>query len=118
MYKNNYNVKEFGERIKDVRKKNKMTQEELAEKLFLSVDSISKMENGKVMCMPEHLTKICQIFNVSADYFYFAMEKELVCEKKSEIDKITDNLKMCSDFDIGKISRIIQIMLEQPAVQP
>lgn len=48
-----------------------MTQQELAELLFLSEESVSNFETGKTMCMPEHVIQMCQIFDVSADYFYF-----------------------------------------------
>ncbi len=76
-----YDAKEFGMRLKEIRKANKMTQVQLAEKLCLSVDSISNIENGRAACMPDHLTKICQIFNISADYFYFGIKKSL-CDDK------------------------------------
>lgn len=115
MYKYNYVAKEFGRRLKDIRKKNGVTQQQLAEQLNLSVDSVSNFENGKTTCMPDHITKICQIFNISADYFYFSMEKQLVEKTDSEFEKIMNMLKSCSDFDIERISRMIQIMLEQPA---
>lgn len=38
-----------------------MTQEQLAEIMYLSVDSISKIENRKVNCMPEHVVKLCNV---------------------------------------------------------
>lgn len=58
MFTKNYNAVEFGKRVRAARKKFAMTQEQLAEKLILSVDSVSRIENGKVMCMPEHLVHI------------------------------------------------------------
>lgn len=36
MFKNNYDVKEFGARVRKIRKENKMTQEELASRLMLT----------------------------------------------------------------------------------
>lgn len=65
MFKNNYDVVEFGKRLKMARKKAGKTQEQLAEESILSVDSISRIENGKVMCMPEHVVHICEILNVT-----------------------------------------------------
>lgn len=109
-----YNAEKFGKRLRMIRKANKMTQEKLAELLFLSVDSISNYENGKATCMPEHLTKICQIFNVSADYFYFEKDKKLY-EEKSKIGNIISKLEQCNDFDIERISQMISILLAKPA---
>lgn len=114
-YQYTYDVKEFGNRLRAIRKKNGYTQEQLADLLLLSVDSISNMENGKTTCMPEHMMKICQIFNVSADYFYFSMDKELLQKEARDIDSLMKLLQTCSDVDYSKIYRIIKIMLESPA---
>lgn len=110
-----YDAVEFGKRLRVIRKKCKYTQEQLAEKLFLSTDSISNYENGKTTCMPEHVTKICQIMNVSADYLYFGFEKELIPEKSTKIEEIISKLQNCSDFNLDRINNMIQILLQQPA---
>ena len=68
-----YDASVVGERIRDIRKKNGYTQSRLGEQLMLSVDSVSNIENGKTTCMPEHIMRLCQLFNVSADYFYFGL---------------------------------------------
>ncbi len=114
-YQYTYDAKEFGNRLRAIRKKNGYTQEQLADMLLLSVDSVSNMENGKTTCMPEHMMKICQIFNVSADYFYFSMDKELLQKETRDIEDLMMLLQTCSDVDYSKIYRIIKIMLESPA---
>lgn len=110
-----YDASTFGKRLRAIRKKNGMTQEQLAEFLFLSVDSISNYENGKTTCMPEHLIKICQLFNVSADYFFFDIDRELISEEKSGLAQIIEILKKCTEFDLKRIYHMIQIILEKPA---
>lgn len=109
-----YDVSVFGKRLSTIRRQHNMTQEKLAELLCLSVDSISKIENGKINCMPEHFTKICQIFNVSADYFLFGMDRELIPKNAVAIDEIINCLYGCTEVQISKINRLIQIMLELP----
>ncbi len=110
-----YDATLFGKRMQEIRKKKKITQEKLAEMLSLSVDSVSKMENGKITCMPDHFIKICQIFNVSADYFYFGREEELCVKQETELDTIIATLKNCSSFDVSRINQMINILLSQPA---
>lgn len=110
-----YNAKGFGEQLRIIRKKNGYTQEQLADMLLLSIDSISNIENGKTTCMPEHMMKICQIFNVSADYFYFCMDKQLFQKETRNTDELLSLIRTCSDADFSKISHIIKIMLESPA---
>lgn len=111
----NYDAKEFGIRLKTLRKSRGVTQAELAEKLLLSVDTISNIENGKTTCMPEHLTRICQLFNISADYLYFDIKKELHTKMNADLEKIVDVLRKCSDFDLSRINQMIDILLAHPA---
>lgn len=112
MFKYNYDAKEFGNRIRIIRKKNKMTQEQLAEMLFLSVDSISKIENGKVMCMPEHVVKICQIYEVSTDYLFFGGKSCSFISLENSDSKILHALSKCSEVQKRKILKVIEILLE------
>ena len=110
-----YNADEFGKRLKQIRKKRGMTQETLAELLCLSADSISNYENGRTTCMPEHVTKICQILNISADYLYLGLEKELLQSSRETMERITNILQSCSDFDLDRVYGMIQILLQVPA---
>lgn len=103
-----YDANGVGDRIRKLRK-GKMTQEQLAEKLFLSVDSISNFENGRTMCMPEHIARICELFNVSSDYLYYG-----VCCKNCNNEKINHlvkKLEKCSYAELEKIEKMIEIML-------
>lgn len=59
---------EMGVRINKKRRSMKMTQEQLAEKMDVSVQMISNLELGKKAIRPENLVKLCTILNVSADY--------------------------------------------------
>ena len=110
-----YDAKQFGKRLQKLRKSRKITQAELAEKLLLSEDTISNIENGKTTCMPEHLTKICQIFNVSADYLYFDMMKELNNPSNTDMDSIIALLEGRSEFDITRAKQMLQILFASPA---
>ncbi|MEG0190205.1 MAG: helix-turn-helix transcriptional regulator [Lachnospiraceae bacterium] len=110
-----YSAVEFGKRLRKIRKKRKYTQEQIAEKLYITSESVSNFETGKTACAHEHVTKLCQILNVSADYLYFGVERELNEEKSTELDKIINRIKNCNDFDLNRINCMIQILLKQPA---
>lgn len=107
-----YNQVEFGKRLKELRKQNKMTQEVLAEKLMVSVDSISKYENGKIALGHEYLTTICQLFNVSADYFYFGIEKSLIREEDTYMNKVLNMISTKSNFDQKRVYEMMQILFQ------
>ena len=57
IWKNRGNMNNFGEIIKDIRKKNNLTQKELADKLSISQSYISRIEK-KVIKKLKNLMKI------------------------------------------------------------
>ena len=58
----------FSERLKELRIKNYMTQEQLAEVLNVSRQSVSKYELGLVYPDVEKIIQISQLFRISTDY--------------------------------------------------
>lgn len=67
-------LKEMGERISLRRKALKMTQENLAEKMGVSIQMISNLELGKKAIRPDNLAKLCSVLNISADYILIGEE--------------------------------------------
>ena len=59
---------EMGERISARRKELKLTQEQVAERINLSLQSVSCIELGKKAIRPENLVNLCRVLSVSADY--------------------------------------------------
>ena len=58
----------IGERLKKARVAKKLTQEQLAEKLDVSVAFLSKVERGKLRINLSRITEICDLLNVSLIY--------------------------------------------------
>ena len=77
-------IKAMGKRIKKVRKKHDMTQEQLAELLGISSDQISNIELGKSACKTDHIFLLTQIFDISADYLFSGGRKEILPEITEE----------------------------------
>ena len=59
---------EFQNRLKELRIEKELTQKQLAEMLQTTDDSIYSWEKGRSQPSIEMLRKICQYFDVSADY--------------------------------------------------
>lgn len=59
---------QIGKNIAALRKSQKMTQEELAEELNISIKHCSSVERGKSCLSLEKLISVCDIFDVSLDY--------------------------------------------------
>ncbi|HCY0202165.1 TPA: helix-turn-helix transcriptional regulator, partial [Staphylococcus aureus] len=70
---------EIGKELKKLRKENNITQEYLAEKLYVSIQTVNKWENGK--CLPDaiNLLHIAQFYGVSLDVL---MKNEMRKNKK------------------------------------
>ena len=60
----------FKEQIQKLRKERGMTQNELAEKLFISYQAVSQWENGNTKPDIELLPKLAEIFDVSIDELF------------------------------------------------
>lgn len=58
---------EFNEKLQQLRKENNMTQDQLAEKLFVSRTAVSKWETGKGYPNIESLKCISKLFSISID---------------------------------------------------
>ena len=58
----------IGTRIKEIRKKHKLTQKGLAETLHTSQSTISSYENGNTMILTAFLYEMCSKLNVSMNY--------------------------------------------------
>ncbi|MDT8336937.1 MAG: helix-turn-helix transcriptional regulator [Candidatus Izemoplasmatales bacterium] len=58
----------YYKKIHELRKANKLSQEELAQRLNVSRQTVSKWETGIVMPDINNLLKLSEIFNVSTDY--------------------------------------------------
>lgn len=66
----------IGKRISNRRKEIKLTQEQLAEKMGVSLQTISCIELGKKAIRPENLANLCIHLDVSADYILFGRKNE------------------------------------------
>ena len=68
LYRSRGNQQMIGEKIAELRKQNNMSQEELAEKLGISRQSVSKWESGQSLPDIEKLPVLSDLFHVSIDY--------------------------------------------------
>jgi len=75
MATDNFLVK-MGQRIAQRRKELRFTQEQLAEKMGVSLQTISCIELGKKAIRPENLTNLCLHLEITADY--------ILCGKRTE----------------------------------
>ena len=91
---------EFNEKLQELRKGKGLTQEELAEKLFVSRTAISKWESGRGYPSIDSLKEIARFFSVTIDDLICSDEMISVAEneKREFADKYVSLI--CSVMDI------------------
>lgn len=97
---------DVGENIKKIRKERNITQEQLAEKLGVTFQSVSRWENG--VCYPdmELLPEIANVFNVTTDMLL----------RTDDLKNFRQYQKLTKDFDSAcanvDVDRIMEILRE------
>ena len=84
---------EFSEKLQKLRKSRNLTQEQLAEQLFVSRTAISKWESDRGYPNIDSLKAISEFFSVSIDELLSREELIEVCEKTNDhkIGYVTTN---------------------------
>ena len=92
---------EFNEKLQELRKSRSLTQEELAEALFVSRTAISKWESGRGYPSLDSLKEISKFFSVSID--------DLICSEEI-ISAAEDEKKECIDKYVSLICGTLDIL--------
>jgi transcriptional regulator with XRE-family HTH domain len=99
---------EFNEKLQELRKNKGLTQEELAEKLYVSRTAVSKWESGRGYPNIESLKEISTFFSVSIDELLSTEKLLFIAEKenKSNIKNICEKL-----FSVVDLLSVLLIIL-------
>ena len=100
---------EFGEKVQKLRNQNKWTQEQLAEKLYVSRTAVSKWESGKGYPNIDLLKDVAKLFNKTIDEL-------LSSEEILDIAKIenTANMKRTNNLVYGLLDIISVLFIFLP----
>ncbi|MBQ4647576.1 MAG: helix-turn-helix transcriptional regulator [Clostridia bacterium] len=104
---NNRFLIDMGNRIAGRRKALGMTQEQVAEAMNISIQSLSCIELGKKAIRPENLYNLCIALDVSADY--------ILMGKKSvkQLDGISKKLSALKEDDYQIVEGLIDHLLKE-----
>ena len=99
---------EFGEKLQELRKKKGLTQEELAEALYVSRTAVSKWESGRGYPNIDSLKEISKFFSVSIDELLSSEKLLSIAEKENKF-----NIKNMCDllFGIVDLCSVVLIIL-------
>ena len=90
---------ELSEKIQKLRKEHNMTQEQFAEKLFVSRTAVSKWETGRGMPSMESLQMIAKLFQITLDELLSTEEIVVIAESENK-----ENIKRFASYMDGVIN--------------
>ena len=96
----------MGIRIAHRRRMINMTQEQLAERMNVSVQMVSNMENGNKAVRPDNLLKVSEILDISADYILTGRESEY------ESSRLLNKINSLSQTERGLVETIVDYLLD------
>ncbi|MDE5546626.1 MAG: helix-turn-helix domain-containing protein [Anaeroplasmataceae bacterium] len=76
---------QFSEKLKKLRQENNLTQAELADKLYVTRQAVTKWENGRGMPETNIALEIAKLFNVSLDYLMDDTQEKLKDDISNDI---------------------------------
>ncbi len=100
---------EFGEKLQELRKGRGLTQEELAEALYVSRTAVSKWESGRGYPSIDSLKEISGYFSVSIDALLSGEKLLTVAEKEHR-----SNLRGVCDLLVGVIDLLSLMLIVLP----
>lgn len=99
---------EMGKRIKMRRKEFRIRQGELAEKIDISTNHMSAIENGRERPSLEIFIKICTELNITPDFLL------LGCIHPNNISQnIVDKLRLCAPKDVKLANDFIELLVSR-----
>ncbi len=99
----NLNYKALGKRIKIARIKADMTQEQLSEKLDISLSHISNIETGKTRVSLPALISIANGLSVTVDDLVYDSVIHARPQLEREIQEVVDD---CDDFELRVVKEV------------
>lgn len=110
----------FSDNLKKIRKEHNLSQEQIAEQLGVSRQSVSKWESGQAYPEMDKMLQLCKLFNLNIDELLNQDIKEVNNTKqaKNNINKFIDDFldyitKTIDMFSSMKFKQKIKCMLEQ-----
>ena len=112
-------IRNFGQRISEYRKNKNMTQEEMAIRLGVTPQALSKWERGQSLPDVTLLADICQVLGVSADYLLGVEQTQRFTENSDESaqNEILNNLnKSLEPLELALGTRVVSVFIDNSFV--
>jgi transcriptional regulator with XRE-family HTH domain len=99
----------FGKQVQYLRRFNKLTQEQLAEKTELSVDTISNVERGLSSSRLETIDSLAKALSVSpVELFQFEGPAEHHSSSRKDVQRLVKLISQCPKDRLPKLIAIVE----------
>lgn len=102
---NTEDLKKIGVRIVERRKELKLTQEQIAERMNVSIQMISNIERGNKAIKIENLLKLCDILKTSTDYILTGKRTN------NDYDNLASKISLLTESDYKMIEMLVDYRL-------
>lgn len=85
---------ELSEKLLNLRKANDLTQEQLAEKINVSRQAVSKWESGQSVPELDKIVALCDLFNITTDHLLKPSELDLLTVKTQMLENQQKSLEI------------------------
>ena len=100
----------LGKRLRDIREQNKLSQNELAEKIGKSQETISSWENGRTSPKMKDLSKLCQLYDCTYQYLTGIKQTD---PSDITMEDILYKITMFNEDELLKLQHQIEFLLRQ-----
>ncbi len=100
--------RDMGKRIATRRSESKINQAELAERVGISNNHMSAIENGRQKPSLDTFVKICNALNTTPDYLLLG-----VMHFGNVPQDVLDKLRLCKAEDVDLVAHIVEFLVKQ-----
>lgn len=100
-------LSQIGARIQKRRRQQQLTQEQLADRMNVSIQMISNLERGNKAIRIDNLIHLCQILDISTDFILTGKEE------KSGILPLTERIALLPERDRRAVGVLVDFFLEE-----
>jgi len=103
------NLSDVGQRLSFIRKSKGLNQKEFAKKIGVALNTLSNYERGIQNMSVETAAKICNILDVSTDFFIFG--KDLQQDRTHRLQAARDNVAVTTRVVGGRLETTISTLI-------
>ena len=100
-------LKKIGGRIVERRKELKLTQEQIAERMNVTIQMISNIERGNKAIKIDNLLKLCDILKTSTDYILTGKRIN------NDFDNLASKISQLTESDYKMIDMLVDYRLHE-----